>query len=113
MLAPEPAQAAAERVAGYADVTSGAVQGGKAPLGEVVHYVGPASARVHPRLARVRVDLKAQHRVGAQEQRRPFPVERLGTVPGALGRDPQASRARRTSAATSAASAGWAISWGR
>ena len=79
VLAGQPAHAAAERVAGDADVRRGAVQDGEAVLGRGVDDVLPDRARADAGLLRLDVDLdvaqlgacaRARHRRGRRARRR-------------------------------------------
>jgi hypothetical protein len=83
-LARVPAEAAAERVAGDADVRGRPVQRGEAVLGRDRDDVAPLCAGAHPRDAALDVDLYALQRVGLDEDDVVQRAERLGVVTGAL-----------------------------
>ena len=90
MLARVPADAAAERVAGDADVGGRAVQGGEARSAAAGSTTSlPAGAGADPGAARAGVDLDALHLGGLQEQGA-VELERPRAVAGALRRDPEA-----------------------
>jgi hypothetical protein len=91
VLARQPAEAAAERVAGDADVARGSVEGGQAVLGGAVGDRGPADARANACAARSDVDPDLLERVRAHEERVLEPVDRAGVVAGRLRRDAQAA----------------------
>ncbi len=84
-----PADAAAERVAGDADVRRRAVERGEAELGRPRHDLLPLGARPHPRDAPLGVDHDAAEAVGAQQDHVVHRPERLGVVARALRRDLQ------------------------
>jgi hypothetical protein len=89
-LAGVPADSPAERVAGDADVRRGAVQRGEAEIGCPRDDVGPSRARRDPGDPALDVDLDPLERVGLDQDLVVHLAQRLGVVPGALGRDLQA-----------------------
>ena len=93
VLAREPADAAAERVADDADVRRGAVQGGQAGGVGGAGDVLPPGARLDAGAACVDVDLDAAQ-VAHVDQERPGERARRGTVTGALDGDLQVALAR-------------------
>ena len=89
MLAGVPADAAAEGVAGDADVRGRAVQGGQAQRRGLGDDVAPAGAGADPRAARAGVDLDPVQARGLDQDRLLQGAERLGAVAAALRRHPQ------------------------
>ncbi len=90
VLARQPAHAAAERVAGDADVGRRAVQGDEAVLGRGVDDLFPDHARADARLLCLDVDLDVAQRVHANQDGIGEVTERSDAVTGALRRDAQA-----------------------
>jgi hypothetical protein len=90
VLAAEPADAAAERVAGHAHVTRGAGERREAGRGGRVRDAAPAHARAHPGAALYEVDADLLEVVGSHEQRVLETLDRAGVVARGLRRDPQA-----------------------
>ena len=90
VLAGEPADAAAERVADDADVRRGAVQGDEAVLGGGADDLLPEHAGADARLAGLGVDLDRAQLVRADEDGVGEVAERGDAVTGALGGDAQA-----------------------
>ena len=115
VLAGEPADAAAERVADDADVRRGAVQRGQPELGQPRRHLAPSASRRPTRTRRAAASMETPVSAevlsdqGALER-----PERAGVVPGRLGRDAEAALGgvRRRTAATSSSFAGNAIASG-
>ncbi len=84
----EPAHAAAERVAGDADVRRGAVEDDEALLGRRLDDVGPDRARLNVGAATGRVDMDVAHALDLDEDRVLEAGHGSGAVAGALRRDP-------------------------
>ena len=90
VLAPEPAHAAAERVAGHAHVTRGSRERCEPGRGGLVGHGAPTRAGAHAGAARADVDADLLEVVGTDEQRVLEAVDRPGVVAGGLGGDAQA-----------------------
>ena len=115
VLAGEPGEAAAERVADDADVGRGAGERGEAVLGGRLDDLDPDHARLGARDPRVRVDRDAAHPLGLEQDRvrRGRPARRRrGRCPAAR-REGRSARAKATTAATSSADSGSATAAGR
>jgi hypothetical protein len=90
VAAREPADAAAERVAGDADVGGGAVQPGQPVLGQEGRDALPLDARADADALRALVDRDVLQVADVDEQRVVQRAVRADVVAGRLRRDPQA-----------------------
>ena len=95
VLAGQPADAAAERVADDVDLWRGTVAGGEPGLGGLVDQIPPARAGLDPGLAGAHVELDLGHPVETHEDRVGDIAERHRVVARALRGDPQAGVADR------------------
>jgi hypothetical protein len=91
VLAAKPANPAAERIAGDADVARGARQRRQPGLGGGICHGGPADAGAHAGTARRDVDPDLLERVGPEQERVLEALDRAGVVARPLRGDPQAA----------------------